>query len=137
MSPSHRVTFLTAYLAYSVTRHVAWNLSDLLFMPLEALFVRSVAHGFISSPQAQYSAAVTHPHSQILTLGTWFGLGLKTGWWRGIVRYAGKLGFWWGVQVGAGYLIWQIGAGIVWWLAPGAGSTHESVDDRRDKPEDP
>lgn len=98
--------------------HIAYNLADLLFIPLETLFLRSVARRFLASPQAQHLAGATPFRSPLLPLGTRFGLGLGRGGWRGIVHYAGMIGWCWGFKVVAGYLTWQLGAGIIWWLAP-------------------
>ena len=105
-------------------------------MPMESYLLRSIAHSFLLSPQASSSASGIQAPHRILPSGTWFGVGLRAGGWRGVVSYAGKIALWWGFEVAVGYLIWQFHAGIVWWLDPWAKSRDKSDDDQDGRRED-
>ncbi|KAL2045830.1 hypothetical protein ABVK25_012012 [Lepraria finkii] len=50
--PYHRLTALTAYSADALALHLSTHITDILIMPFEALWVRSVALAFLSSPAA-------------------------------------------------------------------------------------
>lgn len=126
----HRVTVLSGSPAALILRHLAWNLTDLLFVPVESYLLRSIAHNYLSSPQAPSSASRIQSPYQILPLGSWFGVGLRAGGWRGVVSYAGKIGLWWGIEVAVGFVIWQLHAGVVWWYAPWAKTRDKSNRDR-------
>lgn len=128
--PSHRVTALTAHLADAMGSHISTHLADILFLPLEALFIRSVARNFLSSPLrssshlASSSPFLAPPHAsavadnlraEVFPLETWFGAGLRGGRSR-MMDYAGRLALCAGLEVGLGYVVWQLGAGLVWCL---------------------
>ena len=127
----HHVTFLSGSPATLIRHHLAWHLTELLFVPVDSYLLRSIAHNYLSSPQAPSSASIIQSPHQILPLGSWFGVGLRTGGWRGVVSYAGKIGLWWGIEVAVGFLIWQLHTGIVWWYAPWANKSRNQSD--RDK----
>lgn len=84
--------------------HLSTHLADLLFLPLEALFVRSVALGFISA------AAIRSPsvpaiglRNQITPLGCWFGIGIIPG---GSIQYVRNLMCCGVLEVAVGFGIW-------------------------------
>ena len=112
--PHHRVTALTTYAADCLGQHLAWHMSDLICLPLEALYVRSVALAFLaasgSSPLAQrLGTADVYPR------GNWFGLGLRASGWRGVGDYMGKIVLCLGIEMVVQLGVWQIGTGIAWW----------------------
>lgn len=129
--PRHRVTALTAHLADAMGSHISTHLADILFFPLETLFIRSVARNFLSlpllsssSPLAASSLFLVPVHApavadrlraEVFPLETWFGAGLRGGRSR-MMDYAGRLALCTGLEVGLGYVVWQVGAGLVWWL---------------------
>ena len=115
--PQHRVTALTAYAADSMASHLSSHLTDLLFLPLEAMFVRSVAIAFLSSPAAGREAQIAAMRwkREILPITGWFGMGLRGGGWRGVADYAGKMVLVSGMEVGIGMAVWQACTGFSWW----------------------
>ena len=114
--PQHRVTALTAYAADSMASHLSSHLTDLLFLPLEALFVRSVAIAFLSSPAAGPEAQIAAMRwkREIFPIRGWFGTGLRGGW-RGVADYVGKMVLVSGMEVGIGMAVWQACTGFSWW----------------------
>ena len=114
--PRHRITALTSYATDSMASHLASQIADVLFLPLEALFVRSVAIAFLSSPAAgaEAQAAATRWKSEVLPFGGWFGIGLRGGW-SGVCDYVGKMTLVSGMEVGIWIAIWQACTGISWW----------------------
>ena len=114
--PQHRITALTAYAADSMASHLSSHLTDLLFLPLEALFVRSAAIAFLSSPAAGTEAQIAAMRwkREIFPIRGWFGIGLSGGW-RGVADYAGKMVLVSGMEVGISMAIWQACTGFSWW----------------------
>ena len=114
--PQHRITALTAYAADSMASHLSSHLTDLLFLPLEALFVRSVAIAFLSSPAAGTEAQIAAMRwkREIFPIRGWFGMGLRGGW-RGVADYMGKMVLVSGMEVGIGMAVWQACTGFSWW----------------------
>ena len=115
--PYHRVTALTTHAAEAMAQRLSHQLADLLFMPLETLLVRSVAMTFWSAPGLSIAArgAAGRWIEDVYPLGSWFGLGLRNGGWRGVREYAGKMVLVWGMQVGMGFVIWELSTGFMWW----------------------
>ena len=114
--PQHRITALTAYAADSMASHLSSHLTDLLFLPLEALLVRSLAIAFLSSPAARTEAqiAVMRWNREIYPIRGWFGMELRGGW-RGVADYAGKMVLVSGMEAGISMAIWQACTGFSWW----------------------
>lgn len=114
--PQHRITALTAYAADSMASHVSSHLTDLLFLPLEALFVRSLAIAFLSSPAAGTEAQIAAMRwkREVYPIRGWFGMGPRGGW-RGVADYAGKMVLVSGMEVGISMAIWQACTGFSWW----------------------
>lgn len=115
--PQHRITALTAYAADSMASHLSSHLTDLLFLPFEAMFVRSLAIAFLSSPAAGTEAqmAAMRWKREIYPITGWFGMGLRRGGWRGEADYAGKMVLVSGMEVGIGMAVWQVCTGFSWW----------------------
>ena len=115
--PQHRITALTAYAADSMSSHLSSHLIDILFLPLEAMFVRSVAIAFLSSPAAgtEAQSAAVRWKREIFPITGWFGMGLREGGWRGVADYAGKMVLVSGMEVGIGMAFWQACTGFSWW----------------------
>ncbi len=113
-SSLYRVTTLTAFAADSMSHRLASHITELLFLPLEALFVRSLALGFLSSPRADplAQAAASRWRSQVFPLGGWFGMGLRAGGWKGAADYAAKTALIFGMEMGFNLTVWQICTGI-------------------------
>lgn len=113
--PYHRVTALTALSADSLALHLSSHITDVLMMPLEALWVRCVALAFLSSPAAGVGAqaAAARWKREIYPLGGWFGMGLRGGW-RGIGDYISKMVLLTGLEMGFGMIVWQASTAFSW-----------------------
>lgn len=115
--PHYRITTLTAQAADSMALHLSASITDILLFPLEALYVRSVALSFLSSPAESVGAkmAAERWKAEIYPRGGWFGMGLRGGW-RGVGDYVGKMVLVQGLEMGFGLAIWQVGVGLSWWI---------------------
>lgn len=90
-------------------------MADLVFLPLEALFVRRVALDFLSSPAGGIEArmAAGRWRGEVYAPGAWGGLGL---WGGGLRGYVGRIALVQGVEWGIGLAVWQLSAGAAWWI---------------------
>lgn len=115
--PYYRITTLTAQAADSMAQRLSGYITDILLFPLEALYVRSVALSFLSSPAANAGAEVAAERwkGEVYPLGGWFGMGLRGGW-RGVADYVGKMVLMQGVEFGIGFTVWQASVGLSWWI---------------------
>ena len=113
----HRVTQLSAYPADALAKHLSSAIADVLFLPLETLFIRSLAVSFLSHPAGSPGtrAAAGRWKSQVYPLGGWFGLGLAGGW-MGMCDYVCKMILVTGIQVGFGMAVWQVGYSLCFFL---------------------
>ena len=111
----HRVTALTTYAADSIATNLAGYIEAIMLLPLEALFVRSLAYSFLSSPQANPTAqaAADRWRTEIYPFGSWFGMGLRGGW-RGMGDYVGKMVLVTGMEMGVNLMLWQVCTGLSW-----------------------
>lgn len=111
----HRVTALSAFAADALANHLAAHLADIIFFPLEALFVRSLALSFLSSPRPDSTAqaAAARLRGEIFPVGGWFGMGLRGGW-RGMGDYVGKMVLVSGMEITISMAIWQACTGFAW-----------------------
>ena len=116
LQPYHRLTALTAYSADALASHISTHITDVLMMPLEALWVRSIALAFLSSPAAGagVQAAAARLRGEVYPLGQWFGVGLRGGW-RGVGDYVGKMVLLTGLEVGVSMVVWQACTAFSWW----------------------
>ena len=114
--PYHRVTLLSAHAADTMAEHLSRRFADLLFLPLEALFVRSVAYTFWQAPGLAVGGrgAAGRWKGDVFPMGGWFGTGFKAGGWRGAGEYAGKMLLIWGLQVGTNFALWELTTGYMW-----------------------
>ena len=112
---AYRVTLLTAQAADSMAERLAGCITDILLFPLEALYVRSVALSFLSSPMGEVGAAAERWKGEVYPLGGWFGMGLRRGW-GGVADYVGKMVLVQGMEMGVGFAVWQVSVGVSWWV---------------------
>lgn len=112
--PNHRITTLTAQAADSMAQHLAGCITDVLLLPLEALYVRSVALWFLCSPAAGFGATAL-AERWVYPLDTWFGDSSREGW-RGVADYVGKMVLVQGLERGIGIAVWQVSVGLSWWV---------------------
>lgn len=109
---THRVTRLTNIMTRTTAAHLSIMFTHALYLPLEALFVRSVASAYLSTTGG-VSESSLWLRNEIYPLGSWFGMG----WGKGsAMDYARKMTLCLGMQMALGYGVWQIGAGATWWL---------------------
>ena len=114
----HRITALSAHPAESMAQRLSSLLIGMLCLPFEALFVRSVATAFLSSPRGSSASEISAARwkGEIYPLGSWFGPGLSTGGWKGVGDYVGKMVLVQGLEAGVAFMTWQVGMGVVWWV---------------------
>ncbi|KAL8914605.1 MAG: hypothetical protein Q9171_000786 [Xanthocarpia ochracea] len=110
--PTYRVTGLTTLMAETLATSLSTIVADVLLLPLEALFVRSVALAHLDTAGgAAYSAMGLR--NEIYPLGSWFGTGLRGG---RPIDYVREMVLCFGVDMLLGFLAWQTTAGAVWWV---------------------
>ncbi|KAL9122332.1 MAG: hypothetical protein Q9187_001105 [Circinaria calcarea] len=114
VEPHHRVTALTTYAADCLGQHLAWHMSDFICLPLEALYVRSIALAFLAA-SGPSPLAPRLGTADIYPKRSWFGLGLRASGLRGIDDYMGKMVLCLGIEMVVQLGVWQIGTGIAWW----------------------
>lgn len=108
----HHVTTLTGHMADTLAMHFSTHLADLLFLPLEALFVRSVALRFPSAtPSTAPSGQAAGWRSQVFPLKSWMGWGAGPGGLRGYISNMALCGVF---ELAAGVGIWQMSSGAAW-----------------------
>ena len=112
--PHHHVTALTAHAAESMAQHLSTSITDILYLPLEALFVRAVAGAFLESPAAGARGAAEGWRGEVFGMGAWFG-GRGRGW-RGVGDYVGKMVLVEGLKVAIGLVVWQGSSFFGWWI---------------------
>ncbi|GAD96401.1 conserved hypothetical protein [Paecilomyces variotii No. 5] len=100
--PTHRVTILSSHPVDSLSSHLASLITNILFIPFESLYLRSLALSYLSSP-ASGCAAALKPDIRGLTA---FSGGGST---RDMLTYAGKLVLIFGMQSAVSLGIWGIG----------------------------
>ncbi|KAL8944581.1 MAG: hypothetical protein Q9216_000384 [Gyalolechia sp. 2 TL-2023] len=110
--PTHRVTQLTHFMAGTMAAHLSLVLTNALFLPLESLFVRSVASAYLSTTGGA-SVSSMWIRDEIYPFGSWFGMGLGGG---RAMDYARKMTLCLGTEMALVYGFWQVGVGAVWWL---------------------
>ena len=115
--PHYRVTGLSCFPARFMAQILAEQITELLCLPLDAMFARSVFLSFCASPRSPFAHTVNagDGRSGILPMGSWFGPGLKHGGWKGVADYAGKIFLVWGLDLGCRFIVWEIATGLMWW----------------------
>lgn len=101
-SPAHRVTILSSHPVDSLASHLASMLTTVIFLPLESIYLRSLASSFLSSRDS--SSALL---SDVRTFGAWGGGGSRTG----ILTYVGKMALMVSVQAAVNASVWGIISG--------------------------
>ena len=115
--PHHRATGLSCFPARFMAQILAEQITELLCLPLDAMFARSVILSFCASPRSPFAhtANAGGGRSAVLPMGSWFGPGLKHGGWKGVADYAGKIFLVWGLDLGCRFIVWEIATGFMWW----------------------
>ncbi|KAK2753587.1 hypothetical protein FQN54_007364 [Arachnomyces sp. PD_36] len=112
--PTHRVTILSSHPVDALSSHIASLLTTTLFLPFEALYLRSLASSFLSSPALTSTlplgaaATTIGLSSDVRGLGVWFGGGTR---WE-MFAYAGKMALVLGMQAAVSTGIWGIGSAL-------------------------
>jgi hypothetical protein len=114
--PRHRVTSLSNYPADAFAYHMSMVLTTVMMLPLESLYLRALARGFLESPTARPGAmaAAAGIRADVRGLGAWFG-GSERGL-VGRVRYTGVMALVWGMQAVISAGIWGVGTRVAVWI---------------------
>ena len=118
VEPRHRVTTLSAHAAEAMNWHVTSDITDVLLIPLESLFLRSLAlHALeaASGTSRRTQAAASRLRGEVYPMGSWFGLGRSGGSER-MANYAGSMISCTALRSVVEFGVWQIGIGVAWWL---------------------
>ncbi|KAI4258312.1 MAG: hypothetical protein LQ352_001250 [Teloschistes flavicans] len=110
--PCHRVTNLSSGPADTMAFSVSTMVASIILLPLETLLVRSVATAYLTT-SGPSSASCYWLREEIYPTGSWFGMGLRGG---RAMDYARKMVLCFGMEMVLGYGVWQIGAGVTWWI---------------------
>jgi hypothetical protein len=112
----HRVTSLSNYPADAFAYHMSMVLTTVMMLPLESLYLRALAQGFLGSPMAssRATAAAKVITADIRGLGAWFG-GSEKGL-IGRLRYAGVMVLIWGMQAVISAGVWGLGTRVAAWI---------------------
>lgn len=118
--PYHRVTALTTYASSSLSHLLASQITESCTIPLEALFVRSVAHRFIGlgamSANPATRARVAKLRSDVFPMGSWMGLGMPGWGWRAAVGYVSRMTLCAACKAAVWIAVWEYGVGVSFWL---------------------
>ena len=101
-SMAHRVTILSSHPVDSLASHLASMITTIAFLPLESLYLRSLASSYLAS--RSFSPTL---HSDVRALGVWGGGGSATD----ILAYIGKLSLMMGVQAAVNASVWGVISG--------------------------
>ncbi|PLB54472.1 hypothetical protein P170DRAFT_397986 [Aspergillus steynii IBT 23096] len=101
-SIAHRVTILSSHPVDSLASHLATMITGVLFLPLESLYLRSVASAFLSSIESPPGLS-----SDVRDLGAWGGGGSRAD----IAAYMGKMVLMLGMQAAVNASVWGIVSG--------------------------
>lgn len=114
--PRHRVTSLSNYPADKLAHYVGMVLTTVMMLPLESLYLRALARGFLESPTMRpgASAAAAGIRADIRSLGSWFG-GPERGL-TGRMRYASVMAMMWGLQAVISAGIWGLATKAAIWI---------------------
>ncbi|KAI4246576.1 MAG: hypothetical protein L6R40_001939 [Gallowayella cf. fulva] len=109
---TYHVTRLTTLAAGTLTVSLSKMLADILLLPLEALFIRSVALAYLDTADGASYAAMGL-RQEIYPLGSWFGTALRGG---RAMDYVRKMTLCFGLDMLLGFGAWQVTAGAAWWV---------------------
>jgi hypothetical protein len=115
----HRVTSLSNYPADAFAYHTGMALTTLMMFPLESLYLRALARGFLQNPATRTGAvaAAVGIGADVRRLGAWFG---GEGGLMGRLRYAGVMVLIWGIQAVVSAGIWGVGTTVAVWIGRSA-----------------
>jgi hypothetical protein len=115
----HRVTSLSNYPADAFANHTRMVLTTLMMFPLESLYLRALARGFLQNPATRTGAvaAAVGIGADVRRLGAWFG---GEGGLVGRLRYAGVMALIWGIQAVVSAGIWGVGTTAAVWIGRSA-----------------
>lgn len=100
-SPAHRVTILSLHPVDSLASHLASMVTTVIFLPLESLYLRSIASAYLSS---RGSSALL---SDVRPLGAWGGGGSL----MDTLAYVGKMSLLLDMQAAVNATIWGVLSG--------------------------
>ncbi|RAH41645.1 uncharacterized protein BO95DRAFT_446804 [Aspergillus brunneoviolaceus CBS 621.78] len=99
---AHRVTILSSHPIDSLASHLASLITTLMFIPLESLYLRSLASSYLSATDAP--AAL---RSDVHSMGLWASGGSRSS----TLMYFGKVALMMGVQTAVNASVWGIISG--------------------------
>ncbi|KAL8701290.1 MAG: hypothetical protein Q9201_004990 [Fulgogasparrea decipioides] len=113
--PMHHVTNLSGGILDMLEYGLANIITDILLLPLEALFVRSLAVAYLGRRGVtdDPKPALWLLRDGIYPVGSWFGVGLRGG---RMMDYVTKMVLCFGMDMALSYGIWQVSAGVSWWV---------------------
>ena len=88
--------------------HIQWVIWDLLLIPLESLYARSLAQSFSSTHFPPFGS----PSLSVYPLGSWCGAGS----WLQRSQYVRSILLCTGAEVAVSYGVWQVTTGMAWWI---------------------
>jgi hypothetical protein len=91
-------------------------LTTVMMLPLESLYLRALARGFLESPTMRpgATAAAAGIRADVRSLGAWFG-GPERGL-TGRLRYAGVMTMIWGLQAVISAGVWGLATKTAIWI---------------------
>ncbi|KAL1965654.1 hypothetical protein VTN77DRAFT_5331 [Rasamsonia byssochlamydoides] len=104
--PTHRVTILSSHPVDSLASHLASLITSVLFIPLESLYLRSLAMTYLSLPASAGTANLASLRSDIRSLNAWAGGGGR----QDVLAYMGKLALVTAMQAAVSMGILRVGA---------------------------
>lgn len=108
----HRVTALTAFKADALALHLSTHLADLLFLPVEAFFVRSVARTFLSATSNTATMGLSADwRAQVFRRTPWSGWRIGPG---GIRSYVTNMALCGVLELTIGMGVRQLSSGVAW-----------------------
>ena len=118
--PRHHVTSLSNYPADAFAYHMSMVLTTVMLLPLESLYLRALARGFLTSPAARPGAVAgaSEIRADVRSLTAWFG---GEGGLMGRARYGGVMLLIWGTQAVISAGVWGVGTRIAVWIGNGFG----------------
>lgn len=110
--PTYRVTQFSTFMVDTLATTLSSIVADILLLPLEALFVCSVASTYLNTPSGAVYSTMGLRH-EIYPLRSWAGMGLGGG---RVMDYVRKMTLCLGVDMLLRLAVWQATAGVAWWV---------------------
>ena len=111
--PQHRVTALSNFPASALASHLAYVFTGIVLLPLEALYLRSLARTFLAKPSERLGAAEAAGWWLGDVRGLWDFCGGPGDGVLGRARYVGGMVLLLGVQSVVSAGVWGVGTGVV------------------------